>query len=145
MECKLCGCNLTSENRHFIHKNTCMMCVARRMREGRQKRRDFRAVLELIHHLQIALNGPNVPLCECGVYLIPRHFYKCDPTRCKKCLVEKYAKEGVLRKCNSCEKELPMTEFNEGNRSTCRSCIKNYKALRYKVLKACREEVFPSI
>ena len=136
---KVRSCELTKENRHFIHVLVRKPCVARRMIEGRQAKRDEVAELEVRLNIQRAIQGP--PVCPCGLTQICFRFYK---TRCRKCFIEDQWTE-ELRKCKTCEKELPTSEFNEGNQSTCRSCVKKYKALRYKVLKACREEVSPYI
>jgi hypothetical protein len=145
MPCKLCSCELTKENRHIVHFMVCKPCVARRMREGQQEMRDKRAELEVRRRIREAIRGPSI--CPCGLLLTQglSHFYKFDPSRCKKCFIEdQWSGRLKLRKCHECKEELPMTEFTEGNLSTCRSCIKKYKAKRYKVLKACREES-PSI
>lgn len=141
MKCKLCRCNLTNEKKHYIHKQVCLSCVSQRMHEGRQAKRDARADAEVHHSIQQDLQGPHydVANCDCGVPLLPGAYFKHDRERCKECYLEKQAKQGVSRICSACKDELPITHFYETNRSTCRPCLKKYKAQRWKVLKACRD------
>ena len=141
MKCKLCRGNLTKENRHYIHRQICLTCVVQRMHEGRQAKRDAQAEAEIRRSLQQDFQGPhyNVPKCECGEVLLPGAFYKHNRQKCKKCHLEAQEKMGGSCFCKSCKQHLPLTQFIEGNRSTCRPCLKKYKARRWEVLKACRD------
>jgi hypothetical protein len=144
--CKLCSCHLNAENRHFVHHWTCKSCVSRRMHEGRQAKRDVEAELEVRRSIQIEIRGNFCALqfCVCGIPLLPFRYYDFDPRRCKECFIKDQWKD-KMRTCKTCAKDIPKTDFIEGNRSTCRDCIKKHKAQRYQVLKACRDEATPSI
>ena len=143
MKCKLCRCNLTKEKRHYIHKQICLSCISQKMHEGRQNKRDAQAETEIKHSIYQDLKGPYYDMvkCECGTPLLPGAYFKHDRRRCKKCYLEKKAKQGSSRLCNTCKEELPIEQFYEENHFTCRPCLKKYKAERWKVLKACRDSL----
>jgi len=137
----MCRCNLTKEKRHYIHRQICLSCVAQRMHEGRQAKRDAQAEVEMRHSLQQDLQGPhyNVAKCDCGSPLLPGAYFKHDIQRCKKCYLVTQERGGSLRICITCREEVPITQFYETNRSTCKPCLKKYKARRWEVLKASRD------
>ena len=137
MECSQCA--LTHQRMHRVHRGVRVPCVVQKLEKGRQKKRDALAEAEMRRSILQELQGPTYNKCECGIYLYPAWFYRHDPTKCKKCHLKTIKKQGLHAKCNTCMADLPITEFPEGNRSTCRKRVKEQKAQRYLVLKALRD------